>query len=412
MKRLSIRARLTLWYTGILAATLILLGGASYGLLMRGLWQDADATLEGVAKTVAQAASGPRAGLIPPGMDEVLRRFFGPSFADRFYQFLDPRGQLDPRLPRFGEEPLHISPNALKNAAEGYATFETVTSGGRFPVRVLTFPVMQDGQIVNVLQVGMSLEGLYMARQHFLWTLAALVPLAVVLAGGGLGSLAGVSARAWFYLGVSVLTAFAVGDTAFFESTKTIGLARAMTVSMVYPLIASGLGVWLLGERITAQVAAGAVVTLAGLALIVSERAPATALQGRGHQGRGLGLALLAAMAWGVSPVLMKPAIVDVDPVSVQAVRLPARSPNLNAWIERFVRSIKEECLDRMIFFGESSLRRAVPEFIAHYVAERNHQGLGNRIIQPDGRAAKASGPVRSSERLGGMLRYYYRDAA
>ncbi|HEX9898277.1 MAG TPA: hypothetical protein VGC81_03570, partial [Candidatus Methylomirabilis sp.] len=125
MKRLSIRARLTLWYTGILAATLILLGGASYGLLMRGLWQDADATLEGVAKTVAQAASGPRAGLIPPGMDEVLRRFFGPSFADRFYQFLDPHGQLDPRLPRFGEEPLHISPNALKNAAEGYATFET-----------------------------------------------------------------------------------------------------------------------------------------------------------------------------------------------------------------------------------------------------------------------------------------------
>ena len=96
----------------------------------------------------------------------------------------------------------------------------------------------------------------------------------------------------------------------------------------------------------------------------------------------------------------------------VKAVRLPARSPNLNAWIERFVRSIKEECLDRMIFFGESSLRRAVPEFIAHYVAERNHQGLGNRIIQPDGRAAKASGPVRSSERLGGMLRYYYRDAA
>lgn len=185
MKRLSIRARLTLWYTGILAATLILLGGASYGLLMRGLWQDADATLEGVAKTVAQAASGPRAGLIPPGMDEMLRRFFGPSFADRFYQFLDPHGRLDPRLPRFGEEPLHISPNALKNAAEGYATFETVTSGGRFPVRVLTFPVMQDGQIVNVLQVGMSLEGLYMARQHFLWTLAALVPLAVVLAGGG-----------------------------------------------------------------------------------------------------------------------------------------------------------------------------------------------------------------------------------
>jgi two-component system OmpR family sensor kinase len=185
MKRLSIRARLTLWFTGILAATLILLGGASYFLLMRGLWQDVDATLEGVAKTVVQAADRPRPGLVPPDMDEILRRFFGPSFTDRFYQFLDPHGRLDPRLPRFGGEPLHISPNALKNAAAGYATFETMPSNNRFPVRVLTFPVAQHGQIVNVLQVGMSLEGLYMARQHFLWTLAALVPLALVLAGGG-----------------------------------------------------------------------------------------------------------------------------------------------------------------------------------------------------------------------------------
>jgi heavy metal sensor kinase len=185
MKRLSIRARLTLWFTGILAATLILLGGASYFLLMRGLWQDVDATLEGVAKTVARAADQPRADLVPPDLDEILRRFFGPSFTDRFYQFLDPHGRLDPRLPRFGGEPLHISPNALKNAEDGYATFETVPSNGRFPVRVITFPVAQHGQIVNVLQVGMSLEGLYMARQHFLWTLAALVPLALVLAGGG-----------------------------------------------------------------------------------------------------------------------------------------------------------------------------------------------------------------------------------
>ena len=56
MRRLSIRSRLTLWYTGILAATLVLLGGASYALLMRGLWQDVDATLEGVAKTAVQAA--------------------------------------------------------------------------------------------------------------------------------------------------------------------------------------------------------------------------------------------------------------------------------------------------------------------------------------------------------------------
>ena len=185
MKRLSVRARLTLWFTGILAATIVLFGGASYALLMRGLWQDVDATLESVAKAVARAADRPSADVVPPGMDEMLRRFFGPSFTDRFYQFLDPHGRVDPRLPRLGDEPLHISPNALKNAAEGYATFETMPSNARFPVRVLTFPVAQGGHIVNVLQVGLSLEGLYMARQHFLWALAGLVPLALVLAGGG-----------------------------------------------------------------------------------------------------------------------------------------------------------------------------------------------------------------------------------
>jgi putative transposase len=61
--------------------------------------------------------------------------------------------------------------------------------------------------------------------------------------------------------------------------------------------------------------------------------------------------------------------------------RLPPMSPNLNAHAERFVRSIKDECLDRMIFVGQASLRRAVTEYMNHYHAERNHQGLENRLI-------------------------------
>ena len=185
MKQLSIRGRLTLWYTGILAGTLILLGVVTYGLLMRGLWQDVDTTLNGVAKAVAQAAPRPVPGVFPPDMDEMLRRFFGPTFADRFYQFLDPSGRLDPRWPRLRQEPLRVSPKALENAAQGYATYETVPGGGPYPARLLTFPIMVRGQMVNILQVGMSLEGLYMARRHFLWTLAALVPVALVLAGTG-----------------------------------------------------------------------------------------------------------------------------------------------------------------------------------------------------------------------------------
>jgi transposase InsO family protein len=96
----------------------------------------------------------------------------------------------------------------------------------------------------------------------------------------------------------------------------------------------------------------------------------------------------------------------------VQVVRLPAHSPNLNAYAERFVRTIKESCLDRLILVGEGSLRRAVAEFIEHYHRERNHQGLGNQLIVPLPARALGDGRVLSRERLGGLLNYYHRPAA
>jgi len=98
--------------------------------------------------------------------------------------------------------------------------------------------------------------------------------------------------------------------------------------------------------------------------------------------------------------------------VDVEPVLLPAKSPNLNAHLERFHRSLKEECLDRMIFFGERMLRNAVDQFLEHYHRERNHQGLGNRILMPDAEAGRSVGDVQCRQRLGGLLRYYYRDAA
>lgn len=96
----------------------------------------------------------------------------------------------------------------------------------------------------------------------------------------------------------------------------------------------------------------------------------------------------------------------------VKAVRLPPRSPNLNAYAERFVRSIKESCLNRMIFFGEASLRRAIKEFLEFYHRERNHQGLSNRLIDPSEEVGVTEGSIACRQRLGGMLRYYYRQAA
>jgi transposase InsO family protein len=96
----------------------------------------------------------------------------------------------------------------------------------------------------------------------------------------------------------------------------------------------------------------------------------------------------------------------------VKSVKLPTRSPNLNAYAERFVRTVKESCLDRMILFGEGSLRKAIAEFVAHYHLERNHQGLGNRLITAGKPHVAIPGAIRRRQRLGGMLNYYYRQAA
>ena len=74
--------------------------------------------------------------------------------------------------------------------------------------------------------------------------------------------------------------------------------------------------------------------------------------------------------------------------------------------------SIKTECLDRMIFFSEKSLRRAVGSFVDHYHGERSHQGLGNQLIERAAIATDTSEPVRCNKRLGGLLRYYHRQAA
>jgi putative transposase len=93
-------------------------------------------------------------------------------------------------------------------------------------------------------------------------------------------------------------------------------------------------------------------------------------------------------------------------------IRLPPMSPNLNAYAERFVRSIEEECLNRMIFVGQASLCRAVSEYMEHYHAERNHQGLENRLIDAPAVGAAADGAVYRRARLGGTLNFYYRLAA
>jgi transposase InsO family protein len=96
----------------------------------------------------------------------------------------------------------------------------------------------------------------------------------------------------------------------------------------------------------------------------------------------------------------------------IQPLRLPARSPNLNAFAERWVRSIKSECLSKLILFGEASLRRAVTEFIEYYHLERPHQGKGNQLLFPSPVSPPAhAGRVQCHDRLGGLLKFYQRVA-
>ena len=115
--------------------------------------------------------------------------------------------------------------------------------------------------------------------------------------------------------------------------------------------------------------------------------------------------------------------ILDRDPLYTAAFRrllrdsgvkplvLPAWSPNLNAFAERFVGSAKSECLDRMVLLGEPHLRAAVRAFMHHYHEERPHQGLGNKLLAPK-TTVIGTGPIECRERLGGLLTFYYREAA
>ena len=102
-----------------------------------------------------------------------------------------------------------------------------------------------------------------------------------------------------------------------------------------------------------------------------------------------------------------------IDAAGVKRVPLPPRSSNLNAYAERWVRSVKEECLSRLILFGEKALWHALTEYSTHYHHERNHQGKGNVLLFPSSRCGhERHGPMQCRERLGGLLKYYEREAA
>lgn len=181
----SIRARLTIWYVGLLTLAFILLGGAAYGLLSYSLLRGVDNALKGVAGVMSERVHGGAHALVPSDIDEIFRRFFGFSPWERYYRMLDPFGRGDQRQTVPRSERLPLSDLARDNASKGLPTFETVDDLDSYPVRILTMPMMEGGRPSRLIQVGMSLQNISETRTRFLLIMAGLLPICLLFAGFG-----------------------------------------------------------------------------------------------------------------------------------------------------------------------------------------------------------------------------------
>jgi heavy metal sensor kinase len=184
-RRLSVRSRLTLWYTAALLAILALTSAASYSLLRWSVLHDVDASLLTVAHVIADTET---AGARPPwdaGAEALLRELLGPELYDKFFRLLDPSGRPSMQSAPPRGATLALSPAARANAARGERTFETMPRSGRAPIRLLTLPMVHGGALTNIVQVGMSLERAHRTLDRFLEILFVLVPVGGLLAGAG-----------------------------------------------------------------------------------------------------------------------------------------------------------------------------------------------------------------------------------
>ena len=183
MRLRSIRVRLTIWYTGLLAVSFLVLGGITYLLVAYTLYEETDSALRSVAVALAEHAKDNTREYSTPDVDEIFRRFFGFPPTERYFDWFDPFGNHEKGSSDRKGYPL--SGEAKENALKGIATFETIALAGAYPVRVLTWPVVESGRLINVVRVGMSRKGFYSAMYRFLLIVLVLLPVALLFAGGG-----------------------------------------------------------------------------------------------------------------------------------------------------------------------------------------------------------------------------------
>jgi heavy metal sensor kinase len=181
----TIRTTLTLWYTGVLLVILLVISGLSYWLLRWSVMHDVDQSLVTTAQVVHEASEEVAATTRIPGPEAALRELLGPEFYDKFFQLLDPEGRLRARsrLRRGGA--VALSPEARANAGRGLPTFENVVLSDGQPARILTMPVVTRGRVVELVQVGISLEAAQRTLSRYLTILVVFVPLGATLAAVG-----------------------------------------------------------------------------------------------------------------------------------------------------------------------------------------------------------------------------------
>ena len=182
MSALSIRTRLTLWYSGLLLVILVAIAALSYSWLRRTVHQDLDASLLAVARAIRETGAPDRP---ESDVEALLREMLGPELYDKFFRLLDPEGRPHALGSRPRGDTLPLSAAARARAAQGESTLETVAGPRAEPLRVFTMPIVRGGRVVDIVQVGMSIRPAEALLDRYLHTLIVLIPLGVGLAALG-----------------------------------------------------------------------------------------------------------------------------------------------------------------------------------------------------------------------------------
>ena len=192
MSALSIRTRLTLWYSGLLLVILAAIGALSYSWLRRTVHQDLDASLLAVARAIRDTGAPDRP---EREVEALLREMLGPELYDKFFRLLDPEGRPHTSGSPPRGDALPLSGPARARAVRGESTLETVAGPGAEPLRVFTMPIVRDGRVADIVQVGTSVRRAEAVLDRYLHTLLVLIPLGVGLAALGGAVIARIALR-------------------------------------------------------------------------------------------------------------------------------------------------------------------------------------------------------------------------